>query len=110
MGNRSGCGEREYNRIIPIRKRKVGKNSIANLEKFLDNGCMIEHKQNRENLINDCLAYCEANGIKPTTLGQKALKDRFFIKRLQGGGWCRPETEQKMRAFIAPETKAGAAA
>jgi hypothetical protein len=51
-------------------------------------------------LIQECLAFCERAGIKPTTFGQRAVKDRHFIQRLQGGGRCWPETDAKVRAYI----------
>lgn len=52
-------------------------------------------------LIAECLKACDRLGIQPTTFGQKVVKDRNFIDRLQKGGRCWPETEERVRGWIA---------
>ena len=51
-------------------------------------------------LVADALAYCNREGIAPTTFGQRVVKDRNFIGRLLNGGRCWPETEAKVREFM----------
>ena len=63
-----------------------------------------------DDLIRECLAYCERVGIKQTTFGQRAVKDRNFVARLQAGGRCWPETVDKVRAYIAANSTDEAAA
>lgn len=45
-------------------------------------------------------AYCDTRGIKPTTFGQRALKDRNFVERLRSGGRCWPETISKVERYM----------
>lgn len=60
-------------------------------------------------LVAECLAYCEREGIEPTTFGQRVVRDRRFIDRLQKGGRCWPETEAKVREFMATPWRSDAA-
>jgi hypothetical protein len=53
-------------------------------------------------LLHDVEAFLEANpDIKPTRFGAEALGDRHFVKTLRGGRRLWPETEQKVRTFMA---------
>lgn len=61
-------------------------------------------------LVEACLAYCKREGIQPTTFGQRVVKDRNFIGRLQNGGRCWPETEAKVRDFMATPWRSESAA
>lgn len=55
-------------------------------------------------LIEDIEAFCRSSGIAPSTLGLRAVGDGKFFARLKGGGRCWPETEDKVRRFIAAKT------
>lgn len=53
-------------------------------------------------LLEDIGAYLTANpGITATTLGREAVNDGKIIGRLRAGGRCWPETEQRIRDFMA---------
>jgi hypothetical protein len=58
----------------------------------------------------DILAFCEAKGIARTQFGLLALNDKAFVSQLEKGRRCWPETEAKVRAFMAAYSPAGAAA
>lgn len=60
-------------------------------------------------LLSDIRAFCEAHGMKPTTFGLLAMKDKPFVQQLEAGRRCWPETEAKVRRFMAtyrPEDRA----
>lgn len=54
-----------------------------------------------EQLIADIQAFCDAHGMKPTRFGELALNDKPFVKRLEDGRRIWPETEAKVRRFMA---------
>lgn len=66
-----------------------------------------------DDLLSEISAYCEAVGIKPTTLGRYTVNDGSFVSRLQAGGECLPRTAAKVRAYMRdnpPKSAARAAA
>lgn len=52
-------------------------------------------------LLDDIEAFLEANEISATALGDRALGDRHFVRQLRQGRRVWPETEEKVRAFMA---------
>lgn len=64
-------------------------------------------------LLDDIRAFCETHKMKPTTFGEKALNDKPFVSQLEAGRRVWPETEAKVRRFIAtyrPDAEQDAAA
>lgn len=64
-------------------------------------------------LIDDIETYCSSVGMAPSTLGLRAAGDGKFVTRLKAGGRCWPETEDRVRAYMAknppaPEEKGAA--
>lgn len=51
-------------------------------------------------LIFDATAYCEAKGIRLSTLGAYAVNDNAFFTRLQSGGEALPRTIRKVREYM----------
>lgn len=63
-------------------------------------------------LLSDIQAFCEAQDLAPTRFGELALNDKPFVAQLEKGRRCWPETEAKVRRFMATyraEPKADAA-
>lgn len=54
-----------------------------------------------EKLIADILAFCAANNMSKWDFGERALRDRPFVGQLEKGRRVWPETEAKVRAFMA---------
>lgn len=52
-------------------------------------------------LLPEIEAFIEANDIAPTRFGDLALGDRHFVRQLRDGRRVWPETEQKVRRFMA---------
>lgn len=52
-------------------------------------------------LLSDIHAFCEAQNIKPTRFGEMALNDKPFVSQLEAGRRVWPETEAKVRRFMA---------
>jgi hypothetical protein len=52
-------------------------------------------------LLTDIEAFLDAHSIKPTRFGDDALGDRHFVRQLRGGRRVWPETEAKVRRFMA---------
>lgn len=52
-------------------------------------------------LIADASKYCDAKGIKLSTLGARALNDTRFFARLQSGREALPRTIRKVRDYMA---------
>lgn len=50
--------------------------------------------------ISEARAYCERAGIKPSTLGQYAVRDNTLFDRLESGGQCLPRTMDRVRAYM----------
>lgn len=52
-------------------------------------------------LLQDIEAFMERARVSATALGQQALGDRHFVRQLRNGRRVWPETEQKVREFMA---------
>ena len=52
-------------------------------------------------LIPEIDRFCERHGIAPTTFGLKAVNDGKLVERLRNGGRMWPETEERIRSYIA---------
>ena len=52
-------------------------------------------------LLADIWAFCAENEMPPTKLGEAALKDPAFVHKLKKGRRVWPETEAKVRNFMA---------
>lgn len=64
-------------------------------------------------LLQDIEAFLEAHEISATAFGDSALGDRHLVRQLRAGRRVWPETEQKVRDFMAgycPEAPAQDAA
>lgn len=61
-------------------------------------------------LLSDIRAFCEVHEIKPTRFGELALGDKPFVKQLEKGRRTWPETEAKVRRFMATYRPESAAA
>ena len=62
-------------------------------------------------ILSDIRAFCEAHELKPTRFGELALNDKPFVAQLEAGRRLWPETEAKVRRFMAtyrPEQSAAA--
>jgi len=60
-------------------------------------------------VLTDIEAFLETHGMAPTRFGVDALGDRHFVKQLRAGRRTWPETEAKVRRFMAtyrPEREA----
>ena len=54
-----------------------------------------------EKLLTDIRAFCSANAMPITRFGELALRDTAFVLKLERGRRVWPETESKVRAFMA---------
>lgn len=52
-------------------------------------------------LLDEIRLFCATHDMKPTTFGDKALNDKPFVSQLEGGRRVWPETEAKVRRFMA---------
>ncbi|KPH67537.1 hypothetical protein [Novosphingobium sp. ST904] len=52
-------------------------------------------------LIDDIEAFLASNSVSPTAFGQLALGDRHFVRQVRAGRRLWPETEAKVRTFMA---------
>lgn len=52
-------------------------------------------------LILDIESFLKAHELSPTAFGDAALGDRHFVRQLRAGRRVWPETEQKVRDFMA---------
>jgi hypothetical protein len=52
-------------------------------------------------LIHDIEAFCTQSGVAPTQFGLLALNDKAFVAQLRNGRRLWPETEAKVRKFMA---------
>lgn len=61
-------------------------------------------------LLSDVEAFLKRTNMAPTPFGAEALGDRHFVRQLRAGRRVWPETEQKVRQFMAkyeaPEAQA----
>lgn len=53
------------------------------------------------NLLSDIEAFITTHTVSATWFGETALNDRHFVKQLRKGRRVWPETEQKVRRFMA---------
>jgi hypothetical protein len=59
-------------------------------------------------LLDEIRLFCEVHSMAPTTFGDKALNDKPFVTQLENGRRVWPETEAKVRRFMAtyrPDTE-----
>lgn len=54
-----------------------------------------------ENLLTDIEAFCEAHNLAPSRFGELALNDKPFVSQLRKSRRVWPETEAKVRNFMA---------
>lgn len=52
-------------------------------------------------LLDDIEAFLETHKMPPTTFGANALGDNHFVKQLRKGRRVWPETEAKVRRYMA---------
>lgn len=52
-------------------------------------------------LLSEIEAFLETHGMAPTRFGDEALGDRHFVRQLRSGRRVWPETEAKVRRFMA---------
>lgn len=52
-------------------------------------------------LLSDIEVFLTTHDMSPTRFGRDALNDRHFVKALRGGRRVWPETEAKVRRFMA---------
>lgn len=52
-------------------------------------------------LLSDIEAFCTAHNLSKWQFGQQALNDRPFVAQLENGRRVWPETEAKVRRFMA---------
>jgi hypothetical protein len=55
----------------------------------------------RVTLIDDIQAFCETHGLSIWQFGELSMNDKSFVKNLQNGRRIWPETEAKVRRFMA---------
>lgn len=56
------------------------------------------------NLVSEIQVFCKAHEIAPTRFGELALNDKPFVDQLIKGRRLWPETEAKVRDFMATYT------
>lgn len=64
-------------------------------------------------ILSDIEAFCGTHELSEWQFGEKALNDRHFIRQLREGRRTWPETEAKVRRFMAtyrPDTPTESAA
>ena len=61
-------------------------------------------------LLHEIEAFCDAHDIAPSRFGLIALNDKAFVGQLRAGRRVWPETEQKVRRFMATYRPEAAAA
>lgn len=54
-----------------------------------------------EQLLTDIEAFCREHQLSDTRFGELALNDKPFVIQLRNGRRCWPETEEKVRGFMA---------
>lgn len=52
-------------------------------------------------ILTEIEAFCEAHKMPPTTFGALAMNDKPFVDQLRKGRRTWPETEAKVRRFMA---------
>lgn len=64
-------------------------------------GYIQPYKTRMSNLVLDIQVFCKAHEIAPTRFGELALNDKPFVAQLEAGRRLWPETEAKVRDFMA---------
>lgn len=59
-------------------------------------------------LLTDVERFLADNNLAPTRFGEDALGDRHFVRQLRDGRRVWPETEKKVRDFMASFRRAAA--
>jgi len=54
-----------------------------------------------QNIARDVEDFLERNSMSPITFGREAMKDPHFVRDLRNGRRLWPETEAKVRCFMA---------
>jgi hypothetical protein len=54
-----------------------------------------------DKLLSDIEAFLGSHNFSPTRFGDEALGDRHFVRQLRAGRRVWPETEDKVRTFMA---------
>jgi len=54
-----------------------------------------------ESLLTDIKAFCASHNIAQTRFGELAMNDKPFVGQLENGRRVWPDTEAKVRAFMA---------
>lgn len=54
-----------------------------------------------QDFLSEAKAYCDARGIKLTTLSRYAVDDKELFPRLERGGQCYPRTIDRVRHYMA---------
>lgn len=62
-----------------------------------------------QNLLSAVERFAADHGMSEITIGRKALNDPHFVRQLRDGRRCWPETEKKVRDFMAAYDAAGTA-
>lgn len=57
-----------------------------------------------DTLLTDIEAFMAAHDMGAATFGDMAMRDRHLVRQLRGGRRIWPETEAKVRAFMASYT------
>lgn len=52
-------------------------------------------------LLSDIRAFCQAHDMAPSRFGELAMRDKPFVHQLEAGRRVWPETEAKVRRFMA---------
>ena len=63
-----------------------------------------------DQLLTDIREFCTRHDMALTRFGELALNDKPFVSQLEGGRRVWPETEAKVRAFMASYRSQDAAA
>lgn len=64
-------------------------------------------------LLDDIKAFCETHGLSIWQFGERAMNDKSFVKNIENGRRIWPDTEAKVRRFMAtykPDAQQDAAA
>ena len=57
-------------------------------------------------LLDDIDEFVSLHGMSPITFGRLAMKDPHFVRDIRGGRRVWPETDAKIRAFMANHSPA----
>jgi hypothetical protein len=53
------------------------------------------------NIVSEIDEFLASTGMKPTAFGDRVMRDRHLVRQLRNGRRIWPETEQKIRIFMA---------